>query len=103
METYLSKDPLVLRIVRKGPFLDKNSKPKDTDDLTSNKLIKLGYNGKAKNSLINVLDEVKHDKVFSLKSVKKMWDVFINISSRVLNMQRNQHKSFNYSNIHLLN
>lgn len=76
METHLSKDPLVLRVVQKGPyvFLDKDGKPKDVDDLTPDELIKLGYNGKARNSLMNGLNQAEYDKVSSLKSAKEMWD-----------------------------
>ena len=76
METYLSRDPLVLRVVQKGPyvFLDKDGKDKDVDDLTTDELIKFGYNGKARNSLMNGLNQAEHDKVSSLKSAKEMWD-----------------------------
>lgn len=48
METFLSKNPLVLRVFQKGPneFLDNNGKPKDVDDLTPKDLTKFGYNEK---------------------------------------------------------
>ncbi|KAK1364938.1 CCHC-type domain-containing protein [Heracleum sosnowskyi] len=76
METFLSRDPLVLRVVQKGPyvFLDKDGKDKDIDDLTSDELIKVGYNGKAKNSFMNGLNQAEHDKLSSLKSAKEIWD-----------------------------
>ena len=76
METYLSKEPLVLRVVQKGSytFLDKDGKPKDIDDLTADEVIKQGYNGKARNSIMNGLCQAEYDKVSSLKSAKEMWD-----------------------------
>lgn len=57
METYLSKDPLFLRVVQKGPyiFIDKDGKPKDVDDLDTDELFKHGYNEKVRNSLTNEL------------------------------------------------
>lgn len=76
METYLSKKPLVLRDVQKGnfEFLDKDGKPKNVDDLTPEEVVKFGYNGEARNSLMNALDQAEYDKVSSLKTAKEMWD-----------------------------
>lgn len=75
MKTYLSIDPLVLRVIQKGPyiFLDKDGKSKDVEDLTPEELAKYGYNGKL-NSLIIGLNHVDHNKVSSLKTAKDMWD-----------------------------
>lgn len=72
METYLSKKPLVLRVVQKGnfEFLDNDGKPKDVDDLTPEEVVKFGYNGEARNSLMNALDQAEYDKVSSLKTAK---------------------------------
>lgn len=55
--------------------LDKDGKSKDVDDLTPEELVKYGYNGKAKNSLRNGLDQAEYDKVSSHKSSKEIWDV----------------------------
>ncbi|KAK1388072.1 hypothetical protein POM88_016250 [Heracleum sosnowskyi] len=76
METYLSRHPLVLRVVQKGlyVFLDKEGKPKDVDELTPGELVKFGYNEKARNSLMNGFNQAEHDKVSSLKSAKEMLD-----------------------------
>ncbi|KAK1397680.1 CCHC-type domain-containing protein [Heracleum sosnowskyi] len=76
MKNHLSRDPLVWRVLQKGPyiFLDKYSKPKDVDDLTPDELVKVGYNGKTINSLMNGLNQAEYDKVSSLESAKEMWD-----------------------------
>ena len=76
MEVYLSREPLALRVVQKGPFefKDKEGKIKDVDDLTEAELLKYSFNGKARNSLMNGLCPSECDKVSSCKSAKEIWD-----------------------------
>ena len=73
METYLSKKPLVLRVVQKGPysFLDNDGKPKDVYDLTAEEITKQGYNGKARNSIMNGLCQAEYDKVSISKQQRR--------------------------------
>ncbi|XP_063941414.1 uncharacterized protein LOC135149600 [Daucus carota subsp. sativus] len=76
MEAHLSRDPLIQRVVERGPyqFLDKDGKVKDVDELTTDELTKMGANGKARSTLINGLNQAEYDKVSSLKSAKEIWD-----------------------------
>lgn len=76
IETNISRDPLLLRVVQKGPlkFLDKDDKVKDVDALTLDEFTKLGYNGKARSSLIMGLKQPEYDKVSSPKLAKEIQD-----------------------------
>ncbi|XP_063945972.1 uncharacterized protein LOC135151451 [Daucus carota subsp. sativus] len=76
MEAHLSRDPLMQRVVERGPyqFLDKDGKVKDIDELSTDELTKMGANGKARSTLINGLNQYEYDKVSSLKSAKEIWD-----------------------------
>ncbi|XP_074377284.1 uncharacterized protein LOC141718803 [Apium graveolens] len=76
IELYLSREPLALRVVQKGPFefKDKEGKVKDIDDLTEAELLKYSFNGRARNSLMNGLCPSECDKVSSYKSAKEIWD-----------------------------
>ncbi|XP_074378574.1 uncharacterized protein LOC141720117 [Apium graveolens] len=76
MEVCLSREPLTLRVVQKGPFefKDKEGKVKDIDDLTEAELLKYSFNGKARNSLMNGLCPSECDKVSSCKSAKEICD-----------------------------
>lgn len=74
MKLHLTKKPLKLRVVQKGPyeFVDDNDKPKDIDDLTHDELLKVSYNNKAKNMIMTGLSPFETDKVSSCNTANEM-------------------------------
>nr|XP_017256458.1 PREDICTED: restin homolog [Daucus carota subsp. sativus] len=73
MEAHISRDPLMQRVVERGPyqFLDKDGKVKDVDELTTDELTKMGANGKARSTLISGLNQAEYDKELGAFSFQK--------------------------------
>lgn len=77
MHIHLSREPIELRVVERGPFeiFDKDDNPNDVDDMTDSELSRLSYNGRARNTLINGLCPNEFDKVSSCTTAKEIYHI----------------------------